>query len=657
MLTWETILGGEPDHPLLPLPTAKEMDALVRRVGVEAAADRWDELRRTRREALAAAARDPIRFAPRPAFWKAARRISAQPTLKMLVLLGGNRSSKSFYAAYDLVETVLSVTPQEVAANEGVTMLVVSETEDSSKDTAQKIVWTLMPEAIRRLNGKRDSTFFVHHSVKNGFTDNVLVLPSGAKIQFASYNQDPGAWEGRELGLKHRRAIAWWADESMPLPWYLMFERRGKYRPGYGVWSFTPVNGITNTIKQAVGTGVVRVTRPALLLPREQVLVPGLKPGRVPFIQDGADPTVKAVYFHSDLTPFRSGGRSYRELVAELVAGKTKAYVLAVYYGFTLDVTGRAWPKYGRQTHMVPVSALPASGSNYLFIDPAGGRSWFMIWVRVAPGNPRTLWIYRDYPDKRRHGEWAVPTSRQLTSDSRRGRDGDAGPAQRNPGWGVSRYKQQILREETIEMRLGPDGTWTERDPYRRARLDSAMRAGGEKPRSSTVRADGVETCVWDAVQVESVRARRKEPVREEIALRLFDPRALGQPHAAEKGGVTLEHLFAEVQTAADGTVEGPSMPVIPAYSGRDVDEGLRAVNDVLDFNEEQPVIPRLNEPKLRISEVCEQVDWVLTNYTGEGGESDGGKDPADLLRYIALTEDVQYVPETAYKVRKGYAY
>lgn len=657
MLTWETILQAEPDHPLFPLPTAEEMDALVLKLGVDRAADRWAELCRQRRSALSAAASDPIRFAPRPVFWRAARRISRDPDTKMLVLLGGNRSSKSYFAAYDLVETILSVTAREVAVNEGVTFLVVSETEDSSKDTAQKIVWSLLPDSIRKLNGKRDSTFFIHHSVKNGFTDNVLVLPSAAKIQFQSYNQDPGAWEGRELGLKHRRAIAWWADESMPLPWYLMFERRGKYRPGYGIWSFTPVGGITNTIKQAVGAGIVRVTRTARLLPKEQVLVPGLKPGQVPFIQDGADPTTRVVYFHSDLTPFKSGGRAYKDLVAELVAGKTKAYILAVFYGFTLDITGRAWPKYSRQTHMVPPAGLPATGCNYLFIDPAGGRSWFLVWVRVAPGNPRTLWVYRDYPDKRRHGEWAVPTSRQLSSDSRRGRDGDAGPAQRNPGWGVARYKQQILREETIEMRLGANGVWADLDPYRRGLLDAAMRGAGERPQSSSVAASGVETCCWTADQVESVRAKRKEPVREEIAIRLFDPRALGQPQASEKGGVTLENLFADEQRLGDGTLDGPSMPVVPAYSGRDVDEGIRAVNDLLDFNEEQPVTPRLNEPKLRISECCEQLDWVLTHYTGEGAENDGGKDPADLLRYIALTDDVQFVPDSARKTRRGYAY
>ena len=206
-------------------------------------------------------------------------------------------------------------------------------------------------------------------------------------------------------------------------------------------------------------------------------------------------------------------------------------------------------------------------------------------------------------------------------------------------------------------MRLGPTGTWWDVDPYRRARLDAVMRAAGEKPIRSVVAANGVETCFWAPAQVIDVSSKRKEPVREEIALRLFDPRALGQPHASEKGGVTLEQLFAEVQTRGDGVVDGPAMPVIPAYSGRDVDEGIRAVNDLLDFNEELPVVPVLNEPRMRISEACEQLDWVLTNYTGEGSESDGGKDPADLLRYLALTEDVQYVPENAMRVRKGYAY
>jgi hypothetical protein len=250
-----------------------------------------------------------------------------------------------------------------------------------------------------------------------------------------------------------------------------------------------------------------------------------------------------------------------------------------------------------------------------------------------------------------------VPTVRQLGSDARRGRDGDTGPAQRNPGWGIGRYKQEILREETIPWSLGPDGRWTDPDPYRRARLDATMRAGGQRPVQSEVLASGVENLTWSAEQVAMVRDKVKEPVREEVCLRFLDPRAAGQPQAADKGGVTLLSLFEEEQRIADGSLQGPSMPLLPAYSGRDVEEGIRAVSDLLDFDEEQAVVPAINEPRLRISEACEQLDWVLTHYTGEGSESDGGKDPADVLRYIAMTEDVQHVEAGAGRIRRGYVY
>jgi len=654
-MTFQDLIDAEPDHPLLPLPTAEELDVLLKRHGFEETFRRWEALRLHRRQTIAAAAKDPIRCAPRPKVWRIARRLLMKQRTKILVLLGGNRSTKSFFAAYLLMETALRITAVEVAQNEGVTFLVTSETEDSSKETAQKIVWSLLPEEIRKLNGRRDHTSFVHYSIKNGFTDNVLVLPSGVKIQFASYQQDPGAWEGRELGLKHRRALAWWADENMPLPWYLMFKRRGQYRPGFGVWSFTPINGITNTIKEAVGEGRVLKTRVARILSQEQVLVPGLRRGRVPFIQDGSDDTIRVIYFHSDLTPFKSGGRRYSDLVADLVKDKTKTYILAVYYGFTVDVAGRAWPKYRRQSHMVAENQLPAIGTNFLFIDPAGGRSWFMVWVRVAPGNPRKAWIYRDWPDKRRHGEWAVPTTRQLGPDGRRGRDGDAGPAQRNPGWGIASYKNAILSAETIEMRLAEDGTWVDLDPYRRSRLDDAMRQAGERPKAETISRSGIITSRWDHAQVTAARERMKGPVREEIFMRFIDPRAAGQPHAAEKGGVTLITLFADEQS--EGGIVAPSMELVPAYSGRDVDEGIRAVNDLLDYDEFSPLVPMLNEPKLKISERCEQVDWVMTNYTGMGSETDGAKDVADTLRYVALADDLQYMDPKNTKARPGWSY
>lgn len=649
------LFAGEPDYPLLPLPTQAEVDALLRAVGPDEAFARIQNLLASRRATIARAELDPVRCAPRPKPWRIARRLMASGKAKVLVLLGGNRSTKSYCSAYWTLEEALAITTAQVAQNEGVTFLVMSESQESSRATAQKIIWSLLPKAYKDLNGKRSSTTYIHHSIKEGFSDDIVVLPSGVEIKFATYNQDPDDWEGRELGLKNRPGLAWWADENMPLPWFLMLQRRGRYRPGWGVWSFTPIHGITPTIKEAVGMGRVRRTRAAKLLPAEQVLVPGLRPGRVPFIQDGADELTRVCYFHSDLTPFRSGDRLYSELVAEQVKGKTKAYTLAVYYGFTLDVAGRAWPKYSRQVHQCRVADLPWNGTNYVFIDPAGGRSWFILWVRVAPGNPRRLYVYRDYPDKRRFGEWAVPTVRQLGADSRKGRDGDKGPAQRNPGGGVERYKRVMLVEEVIDLRLAKDGAWAMEDPQHRHLANRAMRESGAEPVEEIRGLDGMVECRWKPEQVEEYRKQATEPLREEIRLRFIDPRAGGAPQASAKGGTTIITMFADEQRRADGVLEGPRMMVRPAYSGRDQDEGIRAVNELLDYDDESPVVPILNEPNLMVCDRCEQIDWVLTHFTGEGAEDDGGKDPADLLRYMALTEEVRHVGAGGVLVTGGF--
>lgn len=654
------LFASEPEHVLFPLLTEREVDALIRRHGPDKAGQLIRADCQMRRDRINQANLDPVAHMPRPRVWRVARRLIRDSAVRMLVLLGGNRSSKSYCAAYWLMEVALGITARECAQNEGVEFLVVSESQDSSRATAQRIVFSLLPAELKAKNTKKHHTRYLHYSVKEGFSDDILVLESGVQIKFATYGQDPGGWEGRELGLKHRRSLAWWADENMPMPWYTMFKRRGTFRPGWGVWSFTPIHGITPVIKEAVGEGRVRRTRRATQLPVEQVLVPGLRPGRVPFIQDGSDPHTKVCYYHSDLTPFRSGDRSYTELVAETVKGKTRDYILAVFYGFTRDVAGRAWPKYSRQVHQVRVQDLPWEGTNYVFIDPAGGRSWFFLWVRVAPGNPRRLFIYRDWPDKRRHGEWAVPSVRQIGPESRRGRDGDLGPAQRNPGWGISRYKAQMLREETVELDLALEpgktsGPFKNADPYCRNLANRRLLGAGLVPVREWLNDAGMLECAWTHGDVAQYRQVSTEPIREDIRTRYIDPRAAGQPQEAMRGKKTLVTMFAETDRRGDGEIEAPPMRVVPAFSGRDRDEGIRAVNDLLDYDDQSPVVAMLNEPQLYVADRCEQVDWVLTHYTGEGAEDDGGKDVADLLRYIGTTGDVRHLTPGGQLVTGGF--
>jgi hypothetical protein len=520
--------------------------------------------------------------------------------------------------------------------------------EANSKLTTQQLVWHFLPMWLKDLNGKRTRKersigLDVNYSPADGFADRVLSIGYGVQANFILYSNDPANFEGVEYGDKDVRDACWWMDESLTLPWFQLLQRRSRYRPGYGLWSFTPIGGITATIKDAVGNGKVRIARRASLLPSNRILIPGLKAGHVPLLQDGTDPGTKIVYFHSDLTPFGSGGKPYRETVAADCAGRSQEHTLRVFYGYTRDVAGRAYPKYNRQVHSVAVENLPWERTNYVFIDPAAGRNWFLIWVGVPPGNPRRIYVYRDWPDRHRFGEWAVPSTRKSATDSKAGKDGDPGPAQTNQGWGVSRFKRCFLQEETIGLALLENGRWKEPDPHRRHVASNALRAAGLSPVRTEKLTTGMEECFWSPKLAAEFLDMNPEPIREEVRMRFIDPRAASNPLAAEKGGTNLIELFHAEQRTGN-TVEGPRMPIVPAYSGRGIDDGMNHVNNLLDYREDEPLCPVMNEPRLYVAECCEQVDWAMQNYTGEGGESGACKDPADLIRYAAQCEDLRFV-------------
>ena len=637
----------EPQHPLLPLPNREQAAKLVRNGGVEALRALLDYRRRVIAEATA----EPLK-APRPKHWRIADRIRRGRGLKALVLLGGNRSTKSYYCGDALMRSALRAVDWNAAkgATGLTTFLVGSDSEANSKLITQPLVWHFLPRRFKDLNNVRtkrekQAGIDINYSPGDGFADRVLTLGHGVVINFILYSNEPSNYEGGEFGAKDYADVAWWMDEDLTLPWYQMLMRRGRYRPGHGLWSFTPIRGITGTIKEAVGTGTIRRTRRAAILPANLPLVRGLPLGRVPFVQEGSTHGVRVIYFHSDLTPFGSGGQRYADTVASDCAGRPTEYVLRIYYGYTSEVTGKAFPRYTRQVHWVKREALPWDGTNYVFMDPAGDRNWFMIWVRVAPGSPRRLFIYRDWPDKRRYDAWAVPSSRRMSADSGKGKDGDAGPAQRSQGWGVPRYKRMMLAEETIEMVLGADGRFTDPDPYRRHRLNRALEHFGLEPLRRWQGFAGCPECAWRPEDVQRYRDMNPDPIREEIRMRKIDPRAAANPQAGSQGRVTLLDLFArEDRKVRTGELEAPRMVVLPAQTGRGIDDGINHVNELLDYDEREPICPVVNEPKLYVADCCEQVDWMFENYTGEGGEDGACKDPADLVRYIAQDDDLRHI-------------
>lgn len=577
--------------PVLPVPTREEMLAILDRPnGPRELAEYYE----AREDAIRKSKADPFNYGLEPVVtlcgrevktWSEADRLLA--VCQYLAVFGGNRAGKSEWAGDRVVHTAI----EHPFSN----IICLADTLPQSIITQQEIVWRDLPKWVKELNGKESREFKVSYSVANGFADGVLVLPNGSRLWFATYNQDPGRYEGVEFGHKEAQVIGAWADENMPLAWMEMLMRRLTYRDAKLVWTFTPVKGITPAIKQFLGQARTLESFPAELL-AGRVNVADCPLGHMPFIQEPTTPRSRAIYFFTQMNPF---GDYYRQVRANLT-NKTTEMVERAAYGYARDTVSRAFPNFGA-VNIVKEAALPVRGTNYHIIDPAGTRNWAQAWVRVTADNPPRLYFYRDWPDMQRFGEWAVPTERQVTDDSKKGWDGEPGPAQAGIGYGVAQYKRLFRELETI-----PEDV-VQTDPQRE-------------------------------------RLRRLNRRREEIEVRIIDPRAGKSEHAAEQGGTCLLDQFAVAQRDAKGELIEEPMTIHLGSAG-DIEEGLGQINELLCWNKEQPYEPVMNAPRLYVSERCQQVIWALANYTGRAGATGAAKDFVDVVRY-AVMGDLQHVDE-----------
>ena len=603
-------------HPLLPAPTeAQQLAMLALPDGASALADYYAK----REKLIKLAEDDPFSYGMEPDHWRDTDELSAKDIL-LLIIFGGNRAGKSEYAAKRIV--------QDAHANPDSVCFCFHENEKASIGLQQKYIWRYLPLSVKQLEGKTHPVYKVRYTQANGFTDGKIVLPNRSEIYFLTYGQKPGSFEGLELGAKKARGkLGCWADENMPLPWFNMLKLRLASRSAKLLWTYTPVNGITPVIKEVLGSTAKTVkSLPAELL-ADRVNIPGLPIGHMPYVVEPYMSKARVIYFHSRLNPF---GDHYRN-IKSFCEGRPSEYIERRAYGFARDVGQRAFPYFG-PWNIIKREHLPATGTNYMFTDPAGARNWATLWVRVAPGNPPKLYIYRDWPQEQKYGEWAVPTERDTTEDARKGWDGDPGPAQNSLGFGIVQYKRLFLDEERITMRTG---NTSEGDPYRAAIVEAW--------RSDLALAGGVEA------EVMGVK------FQEEIFARYIDPRAGKNQHAADKGGTCLVDEMQREQRNQGAEVIGPAMQFRLA-SGVDVREGMTTINELLFWNKDEPLTPLTNEPRLFVSEDCRQVIWAMQNYTGLGGETGASKDFIDLVRYMALGQ-LRHVDPTARVVTGGGSY
>lgn len=626
-------------HPLLPLPPPEKMAEEVKTPEGQA---RLTAFLNERARALDLAEREPLNHRLRLRRSGDVDRLLQQ--YQIVYEAGGKRAGKTEDGVPRFLKCALHYGKAK--------RWCMQDNALSSIANLQQLVWHYLPPEIKALNmkGARDPRvkYRVHYKPDTGF-DTLLILPNGCEIYFLNFTQNPNDFLGWKLG-KARDVplhpdipdIAVLLDENCPLPWFENIVLRCSDLGGKIHWMYSPQEGITPAIKAVTRGAKTLETEEAELL-RDRVNVPGCPRGHMPVIREARYGHVSVGIFHrfTQWNPFSNyegkGG------MKELCAGRDEDYIKRNAYGYCEDVRGRAFPLFGEWNEVAP-EAVPAHGTNWMVTDPAGARNWFTLWLRACPGGD--IYVYREWPDWNTFGDWAV------ISQNPKRQNGDRGPAQPTIGYGAPQYKNLFLRLEKISV------------PKAVAALCERRENGGDTPPLQAESLDAALQTVSDAyhramIQRAIANDEPLEDLRENIFERLIDPRAARNLNAAEGQGIDLITKLASRDLTPKGELLAEPMYFTPA-PGLDLRDGINAINELLFFKTQEPLVPLLNAPRLFISTRCKNLLWAMNNYslpTDSETTDDACEDPIDGLRYL-ITRGVRYLmPGGKVQTRGGGAY
>lgn len=615
-------------HPVLQLPTPDEALAM----GQEA----WLQAMALREQLIAAERDEPLWHAWEPPIWRVCdallgfdwvpeaeadairRNLGFTQPVSVLLINGAQRGSKTEYAA-NRMSRLMAKKPSGLS-------WFFHNTLPSSRESQQPLIWKYLPAQLRAKE-VRSQTTYIAYKAKTGFSEENFVLPNLHRGRFLSYDIDIADLQGSNLD-------AFWADELIDPERVQTLKARIAAKNGVGIITFAPIDGYTPTVQGFwEGAEVVRKCT-AFLNPKDggerdvarylglsqaefeamrewlgrklkppfpnvpwsrpedcakwltgEPSQPRPAPGRVfkdvPRVVKPADPEGKSaiVCFYGNDNPYGNPLSLY------LLNPKVdEEFGNRIFYGFAKRGMARKFPLFAREVHVMPAAQIPAQGANYLIVDPADGRNFFMLWVRASG---RNAYVYREWPNQVHEvpghgvlGPWAVPHGRLG--------DGAPGPGQESLGFGLVDYKREIARLEG----------WTD--------------AAQPRPREQS----GEE---W-------VKGWTPENgARERVIRRLIDSRFASAPHLENDRPVTMLENFADLGLVFDPT------------PGDDVSEGVQGINDGLRFDTDRPR-DALNCPRLYISAECRNLIFALETWRNAEGRKGATKDPIDCLRYYVLS-------------------
>ena len=314
--------------------------------------------------------------------------------------------------------------------------------EDRSIEDQQRMIWDALPNGIRTLPTKKGLNHSVQYSQKNGFTDNICILPPvngfrrGGSIKFSnyrSYQADAQVAEGFKAHLI-------WCDEECPQKMFETLQYRTTDYHGRIILTFTTLTGWTPLVQDILGKTRTLEKRFAPLVGRE-----------LPVVQESLSrPGTIIYYFWTEDNSFIDTSDFRNKLL-----GRAKDEVFARAYGVPTKSMTSVFPGFNKEVNVIPHEKLPWTNNpdynvtRYMVLDPAGSKNWFMLWVAIDAAG--TWWVYREWPD---YDDWALPGT---------GPEGKAGPAQKGSKKGINDYVELIKNceegetvfERFIDPRLG----------------------------------------------------------------------------------------------------------------------------------------------------------------------------------------------------------
>ena len=369
---------------------------------------------------------DPIKWGWTLPSWR--RVMENWKDVRVHVILGGNRSSKSVFATRMLMHLAQRIPEAELRS--------MHVSEERSIQDSQRYVWDAMPMRYKRAQ-KKSEQHSILYSAKNGFSDNKCIMPvthegadRGSSIFFNNYRQyaaDSQIFEGWSAHCIH-------CDEEINQSIFETLLARLTDHKGRLILTFTTLQGWTPLINTLLKGAETIETRYSKLIGKE-----------LPVEQVCRNwPDTHIYYWRTAATPFIDG-----EDLIKTYSKQPLEVKLARLYGIPSKNFHGRFPRFNRDVNVVAHDDVPfiADGTErvtrYMICDPGGSKPWVAIWAAVMPDG--RVYVYREFPEASM-GEWALPHVNNAGRST-----GKPGPAQRPLGWGYEDYRDHFEELESGE--------------------------------------------------------------------------------------------------------------------------------------------------------------------------------------------------------------